>query len=135
MKLTKVIALDVGEKRIGVAAAESATKLAYPVTTILVDGSEYVSLQNLIVEEQADTIVVGYPRNQQGEPTMQTKSVELFVEKLHLMGISSVYQDESLTSVAAEKYLQSRRKNYTKADVDAYAATIILTDYMETHYA
>lgn len=135
MKPIKYLALDVGERRIGVAAAESATKLAYPLVTVIVDGSEIETLAKLIATENATQLVVGYPRNQQGEPTQQTAYVEVFVAKLAQLGLPITYQDESLTSVAAEKHLSSRKKPYSKADVDAYAAAIILTDFMESQYA
>ena len=135
MEPTKFLALDVGERRIGVAAAESTTKLAYPLTTIEVDGTEIEQLTSLVREENAAQFVVGYPRNSQGEPTKQTAIVEVFVARLAKFGMPISYQDESLTSVAAEKYLQSHKKAYSKADIDAHAAAIILTDYMESHYA
>lgn len=131
----KYLALDVGERRIGVAAAESTTKLAYPLTTIEVDGTEIEQLSKLIKEENASHLIIGYPRNLQGEPTKQTAIVEAFVSRLAELNTPTTYQDESLTSVEAEKYLASKKKPYTKADIDAYAATVILTDYMESHYA
>lgn len=134
MKPTKVIALDVGEKRIGVAAADSTTKLAYPLTTLSVDGTELESIKAIIVDEKTDIIVVGYPRNQNGETTNQTVSVEEFVKELKVFGVPIVYQDESLTSVTAENQLKSHKKPYQKSDIDAYAASIILTDYMESHH-
>lgn len=135
MKPTKYLALDIGEKRIGIAAADSATKLAYPLTTVLVDGSEWQALTQLIASEHASALVVGYPRNQSGEPTKQTAVVEQFVGRLVRFGLPIAYQDESLTSVAAEKHLKARKRPYDKADIDAYAAAIILTDFMESTYA
>ena len=135
MKPIKFLALDVGERRIGVAAAESTTKLAYPLTTIEVDGTEIEQLSLLVKDEHTSHLVVGYPRNLQGDPTKQTAIVETFVTRLASFNLPITYQDESLTSVEAEKYLASKKKPYSKADIDAYAATVILTDYMESHYA
>jgi putative Holliday junction resolvase len=86
------------------------------------------------LKEQADTIVVGYPRNQQGEVTSQTEFVEAFTKKLEYLGKKIVYQDESLTSVLAEQRLKSYGRPYTKGDIDAQAATIILQDYLEQNY-
>lgn len=131
----KFLALDVGERRIGVAAAESTTKLAYPLTTIDVDGTELEQLSHLIKDENASHLIIGYPRNLQGEPTKQTAVVEAFRLRLAVFDIPITYQDESLTSVAAEKYLASKKKPYSKADIDAHAAAVILTDYIESHYA
>lgn len=134
MRPIKFLALDVGEKRIGVAAADSATKLAYPLGTITVDGSELESLGQLIAQEQATQLVVGYPRNQNGEPTKQTETVLGFIETLRQFELPIETQDESLTSVAAEEFLSKRKKPFQKSDVDAHAAAIILTDYLESHY-
>ena len=124
-----------GTKRIGVAAADSATKLAYPLTTIIVDGHELETLAALISSENATQLIVGYPRNQQGETTKQTEYVEQFVASLEPLGIAVAYQDESLTSVVAEQHLVQSKKPYSKDDIDAHAAAVILTDYIEAHHA
>jgi putative Holliday junction resolvase len=124
----------VGEKRIGVALADTGIRIAVPFDTILVDGNELQAIAEIVVRESANVIIVGYPRNQQGESTAQTMYVESFAEKLKDMGASVVFQDESLTSVIAEDQLKSSNKPYTKADIDARAAAIILQDYLEEHY-
>lgn len=134
MKPIKFIALDIGEKRIGVAAADSATKLAYPLCTIIVDGTELAQLDELVKQEQATQLVIGYPRNMNGEPTAQTEVVTRYAAHLQQLNIPIAWQDESLTSVAAEQYLKSSKKNYEKGDIDAHAAAIILTDYLEAHH-
>ncbi len=130
----KFIALDVGERRIGVAQADSETRFPFPVGTIDVDGLEMDRLREIITEIQPVSIIVGYPRNQNGEPTKQTKSVEAFAASLEYLRVPVVFQDESLTSVLAEEYLKRQKKPYTKADIDSHAATIILGDYIEQTY-
>ncbi len=130
----RFIALDVGERRIGVAQADSETRFPFPVGTVDVDGLEMERLREIITEVQPATIIVGYPRNQKGEPTKQTASVEKFVTGLEYLQIPIVFQDESLTSVLAEEYLKRQKKPYTKADIDSHAATIILGDYLEQTY-
>lgn len=130
---TNLIALDVGEKRIGVASADTSVRIAIPVTTLQVDGTEIKEITAIVERENAQTIVVGYPRNQSGEPTAQTAYAQSFAEKLK--DIAKIeFQDESLTSVAAEQRLASHGKPYTKEDIDAQAATIILQDYLGVHY-
>jgi len=131
----KLIALDVGEARIGVAVADTAVRIAVPYGAIEVDGRELTEIAELAVREDADVIVVGYPRNQAGEPTAQTAYVEQFVSGLRDMASQIVFQDESLTSVMAEQRLQARGGSYTKGDIDAEAAVIILQDYIEEHYS
>jgi putative holliday junction resolvase len=134
MSSQTLISLDVGEKRIGVAKADTGVRIAFPLTTLEVDGSEVDSIARLVHDEQATTMVVGYPRNQQGEATAQTAFVEAFVEKLSRVTVPIVFQDESLTSVIAEQRLVAQKKPYSKADIDAYAATLILQDYLEQHH-
>ena len=130
----RFIALDVGERRIGVAQADSETRFPFPVGTIDVDGLEMERLREIITEIQPSSIVVGYPRNQHGEPTGQTKMAETFAASLEYLKVPIVFQDESLTSVLAEESLKRQKKPYTKADIDSHAATIILGDYIEQTY-
>lgn len=129
-----LIALDVGEKRIGVAVADTGVRIAVPFTTIEVDGAEIQSIAEIVAKEQAEIVVVGYPRNQQGESTAQTNYVEKFAEGLEFLDAKLVFQDESLTSVLAEERLKQYGRPYSKGDIDAQAATIILQDYLERYY-
>lgn len=127
-----ILALDVGEKRIGVAQADTSIGIAVPYETIDVDGSELTVIHELLISTGASKLVVGYPRNQSGEPTAQTAAVEAFVEQLGDMDADVVFQDESLTSVIAEQQLESSGKPYKKSDIDMVAASLILGDYMES---
>jgi putative Holliday junction resolvase len=127
------LALDVGEKRIGVAIGDTAVRIAMPYDTIETDGAEIERIAKIAVEENIDTIVVGYPRNQSGEATAQTAYAEAFAEQLKDMAPHLKFQDESLTSVLAEQQLKSYGRPYTKGDIDARAAAIILQDYLESH--
>lgn len=125
------LALDVGEKRIGVAVGDDAVRIAVPLDTIDVDGNELERITQLVINENIDTVVVGYPRNQSGEATLQTEYVENFARSLSDIAPKLVFQDESLTSVLAERQLKKYGKPYTKGDIDAQAAAIILTDFLE----
>lgn len=128
--MANLLALDVGSKRIGVAAADSSLPIAIPLQTVTVDGNELDTIAELVKTRRVDMIVVGYPRNQQGEATAQTGAAEEFARRL--TGVAPVvFQDESLTSVAAEDTLKQSGKPYQKGDIDALAAAIILQDYME----
>lgn len=128
-----LLALDVGEKRIGIAAADAAVPIARPLGVVEVDGREAQRILQHISDEKADTLIVGYPRNQSGEPTAQTAYVESFVRRLSgETTLPIIFQDESLTSVLAEERLRTYGKPYTKGDVDAQAATMILQDYLES---
>lgn len=133
----KVIGLDVGTKRIGVARADSTTRIAVPVGTLTVDGKEYDALKKLADKLNTKCFVVGLPRNNNGEETAQSAYARDFAKKLEkeIPGAKVKYQDESLTSVAAEERLMKKvnktGKMYQKGEVDAEAATIILQDFLE----
>lgn len=134
MSKRALVCLDVGEKRIGVAVADLSVRIAIPYDTIVVDGDELKMIATIIDSEGADTVVVGYPRNQLGDATAQTRYVEQFAKQLEPMVSTIVFQDESLTSVLAEQRLKEQGGPYTKADIDAQAAAIILQDYIELHH-
>ena len=129
-----LLALDVGEKRIGVAMADTAVRIAVPYDTLDVDGSEVTAITELIADEAIDIVVVGFPRNQAGLPTAQTAFVQEFMEQFSHLDVEIAYQDESLTSVMAEEQLQAHNRPYSKGDIDAQAAAIILQDYIEEYY-
>lgn len=135
MSSVNLVCLDVGEKRIGVAVADTSVRIAVAYDTIETDGSEREAIAKIIVTENADTLVIGYPRNQSGETTAQTRYVEEFAATLTDIDAKIVFQDESLTSVLAEQRLISYKRPYSKGDIDAAAAAIILQDYLEIHYA
>ena len=125
------IALDVGEKRIGVALGDDGVRIAFPFDTVDVDGKEVERIIKILLDQNIDMVIIGYPRNQSGEATAQTAFVEAFAERLKEVAPPNVFQDESLTSVLAEQRLKSYGKPYTKADIDAQAAALILQDYLE----
>lgn len=127
----QILALDIGERRIGVAKGDTGVRLAMPLTTLVVDETVRDRIVRLIQDERAEVLVVGYPRNQSGEATAQTAYVEQVAEELKGSVTSLVFQDESLTSVIAEQRLKARAKPYDKAAIDAEAAAIILQDYLE----
>lgn len=126
------MALDYGDARIGVALADEQIKIAIAYGAIENNEDLFKELLKLALDNNIVKIVVGYPRNQSGEATEQTHKVEQFVEQLREFYDGKIeFQDESLTSVLAEQRLKSYKKPYSKADIDAHAATIILEDYLE----
>jgi putative Holliday junction resolvase len=131
MATKQLLGLDVGEVRIGVAVADTAVRIAIPNGVIPVDGKEIEEVARLVIQNGIATIVIGYPRNQSGEPTAQTTFVEAFADRLVDLDADIIFQDESLTSVMAEQRLQARGGRYEKGDIDSEAAAIILQDYME----
>ena len=129
--------LDVGIRRIGVALADSAIKIAIPFTTIETDeetNSEIDEINKIIAKEKINILVIGLPRNLSGEETAQSVYTKKFAENFMYSVDEIVFQDESLTSVQAENLLKSYKKPYTKGEIDMHAATIILQDYLEENF-
>lgn len=129
----RFLCLDVGTKRIGVAEADDVVRIAIALDTIDVDGTEIEQVLKLVTLGDITDLIIGYPRNQSGEPTAQTRYAERFAELFHDAPVKVSFQDESLTSVLAEQRLKEMGKPYTKGDIDAQAACIILEDYLERH--
>lgn len=129
----KIIGLDVGAKRIGVAKADSSTKIAIPVGFLLVDGSEWQEIARIANLNNTNLFVLGLPRSNEGNETAQSRYVRDFARKLvqNIPGAKIRFQDESLTSVEAENRLKKSGKKYQRGDIDAEAASIILQDFIE----
>ena len=131
MSSKQYLALDIGERRIGLAMADDQVRIAVPFGWIEQSEAVMTELAEIMLRHGITTVVVGYPRNQSGEPTKQTEYVVNFVRQMSQLelDIDVVYQDESLTSVQAEQRLGGKVKH--KGDIDAEAASIILQDYLE----
>jgi putative Holliday junction resolvase len=130
--VNNIIALDVGERRIGVAIANNIARLPRPLTTLENNQDVVGELQRLITQEEVGVVVIGLPRNLKGEDTPQTAFVRQFALLLTHLAVVIKWQDEALTSVKAERELKERGRQYNKEDIDALAATYILDDYLQT---
>ena len=128
-----IMALDVGDKRIGVALAHRVARLASPLTTLDHTVTIFADIQALITREQVGAVVVGLPRGMDGGYTEQTRSAEAFKHALEQAITLPIYlADETLTSVQAETELKG--KNHTKADIDALAACYILESFLQENH-
>ncbi len=129
----RILGLDVGEKRIGVARADSDTRIAIPVGYVEVNGSEWQEITRIANLNSTTFFVVGLPRSNEGSETQQSLFVRNFAKVLveKIPGAKIRFQDESLTSVVAEERLQKSGRAYQKGDIDAEAAAIILQDFLE----
>lgn len=130
----RIVALDVGTKRIGVASASVVARLAAPLQTLDVTEDITEQIKQLLESENAVGLVIGLPRGMQGQDTAQTESTRQFVAKLRQhVSIPVYWQDEAVTSVLSEAALQSKKGGYNKGDVDAMAASLILEDFLATN--
>ena len=129
----KIIGLDVGTVRIGVARADTATKIAIPDGFINVNGQEISEIQRKLRLYNSNILVMGMPRSNNGNQTAQSEFVKQFARQVAatIPGLKIYFQDESLTSVEAERRLKARKNNYQKGEIDAESASIILQDFIE----
>jgi len=126
-----ILALDVGERRIGVARATTMARLASPLVTIERGPHTMDDIRKLVSDEGAATLVVGLPRGLNGQSTEQTRTVQAFGDELAAaLSMPVHWQDEAVTSRQAEAELQSRGKPYAKGDIDALSAVYILEDFL-----
>lgn len=131
---SSILALDVGERRIGIAIANIIARLPRPLMTLQNTETVWDDLGAIVAEESVGVLVVGLPRGLDGQETAQTEYCRTFgkavAEKLQT---PVYYQDEALTSVAAEAQLKNSKTKIEKGTIDAYAAAIILEDFLSEH--
>ncbi len=136
----RVLALDIGLRRVGFAISDPTGLLARPLCTVVVGPGNAIDrvaaqIAELAAEEDGlGRIVVGLPSRLDGAPTPQTAVVLAFIEGLKgRTRIPIVTEDERLTSREAEGRLAVREKDWRKrkATLDAVAASIILQDYLD----
>jgi putative holliday junction resolvase len=132
-----IIAIDFGKRRIGLAIAESADSVAYPVGTItrISLNKDLEQLRSWISSRAASQLVVGLPLNMDGSEGSSAQAARTFGAQLatHLH-LPVDYADERLTSFEARERLLNRGgKRRRKTAVDAVAATIILEGWLAAH--
>lgn len=126
------LAIDVGEKRIGLAIASVVALLPHPLRTLRNDAGSLAAIKQIVDTEEIGTIVVGMPRNHRGEPTRQTHFTESFIAELRYhLDLPIETCDEAMSSIRAKRELNARKKPYAKEAVDALAAAYILEDYLK----
>lgn len=122
------LGLDIGDKRIGVARGSSVAKIAEPLLTIHSDNA-ISEVQKLIDQIQPIAVVVGLPRNLNGEETAQTIKVREWVNRAkEVIDKTFYFQDEALTSVEAHNSLPGKKD----PGIDAKAAAVILQDFLDS---
>lgn len=135
----RVLAIDVGGRRTGLAISDATGTLARPLE-VLETPDPLVPVLTAIARfaEEDDglaAVVVGVPKKLDGSPTEQTPRVMEFVAALRKRtAVTVITQDERLTSVEAESRLAVREKDWRrrKAKLDAAAAAIILQEYLDS---
>jgi putative Holliday junction resolvase len=134
----RIMALDVGGRRIGVALSDSTRILASPLTTLRAQPRERVlaEIAALVRSYEVTDVVVGLPLTLSGEIGPQAQLVQKFAEALQQTLDVPVHQfDERLTTVAAERMMLDLglKPDQRKARIDEVAASIILQDFLDAN--
>jgi len=135
-ELYRVLAIDYGERRVGLALSDSSRMLASPLSVLPNPGWKQLisQLQSIIHEHEVRKVVIGIPWGLEGQETKKTTEVKEFAARLAAdLPIPVIFQDESFTTVDALEALRSRGYDAKKSRylVDAVAASLILRRYLE----
>jgi len=125
----RILGLDVGERRIGVAISDPTNTIAQPLIVIERDGEELDRISEIVKENEVGEIVMGYPRNMDGSTGAMVEKVEKFAGEISKhIDVPVVFIDERLSTAEAERMMisadLSRKKR--KKSIDKVAAAIIL---------
>jgi putative holliday junction resolvase len=132
----RILGIDFGLKRIGLALTDPLLTFSYPYTTILNDNSLWDNLKSIIAEKKVSKIILGFPPKNNRSDEDITKYVLEFKNKLSTkFGLEVILWDESYTSEMAKQIIvksvvkKSKRKD--KGLIDQNSAAIILQEYLD----
>ena len=137
--MSRIIAIDYGRKRSGIAVSDPLQMIANGLTTVP-SGQLLDFLISYIATESVELILVGLPKQMNNEASESMKYIEPFVKSLkkRLPDIPVEYVDERFTSVIAHRTMLEaglkKKERRNKALVDEISATIILQGYLESRY-
>ncbi len=133
----RLLALDIGDVRIGVAVSDQTRLFASPVDVIkrIGWGPDIRRIQALCEQYQTTQIISGLPLNMDGTEGFQARKVREFCEQLSKAGFSVLFQDERLTTVSAEEAMLKDHvsREDRKRCVDKIAAALILQQWLDEH--
>ena len=133
----RLLAIDYGARRVGLALSDPLKMIASPYRTIInkSDSDLILEIEKIITAEDIEQTIIGLPLGMAGQITEQTKKVEEFAGKLITRGIAIEYEDERWSSVAAKRSMkeQNIKSGYNKELVDQTAAALFLQQYLDRH--
>ncbi|MBN1260817.1 MAG: Holliday junction resolvase RuvX [Anaerolineae bacterium] len=134
----RYLALDLGEKYIGLAISDSLGMLARPLEVMrrTSRAADFAHLAGLIAEHQVDALVMGLPLNMDGAEGPQAAWVRDYTaEMAATLGLPVQFWDERLTTIEAADILQAQGKRTLGMRIDAVAAAVILQSFLDAHPA
>ena len=136
--MNPILALDFGRARIGAAISDELQLLAHPFETIPANKQAVSRIAEIVREKKVDHVVVGVPRQMNGQIGAAATEALEFVEKLRaILPCPVITWDERLTTVAAHRALRDAGKKTrdTRSYVDQVAAQMILQSYLDWRVA
>lgn len=131
----RILCLDVGDKRIGIALSDEMRLIATPhsVYNRMGWGPDTRHIQHISQENGCELVLCGLPRNMDGSLGFQAEKVLAFGDQLKAAGLTVEYQDERLSTVSAHNALieGGMRRDARKGTVDKVAAAVILQSYLD----
>jgi len=134
----RILALDVGDRRIGVAISDVNQVLARSLQVIERRSrqEDFAAVARLVEEYEVEKVVVGYPRSLDGSVGSQARKVERYAGRLaKALTVPVLLWDERLSTVTAERLMRegrSRSKKKQRQEMNAVAAAVILQDYLDS---
>ena len=133
--MARVLGIDPGSRRCGIAVTDSQRTMAFPRPAMAVDDQLFDALQSLIDDESIDLVVVGRPVALSGNVTASTEAADTFFRALgeRISPVRVVQWDERLTTFEAQKSLSDAgmRAKAHRTRVDSAAAVIMLQNYVD----
>lgn len=127
MEIPKVLAIDYGTVRVGTAV--SMHSLAEPLVVLLNDDDLLNNLQTLVSENEVELILVGLSENE------MAKKTKMFVDELKKqIKLPIIFVDETLSSHAVKNKLKLAKKSKRSGDIDHYAASEFLQNWLDEKY-
>jgi len=132
--MNRVLGIDPGEARIGIAVSDELNMLAHPLVTLNAREDPIEKIRAIVAEKGVDRIVIGVPRNMDGSYGPAAEKSRAFADLLtQKLGLPVIKWDERLTTVAAQRALHEAGRNakQQKSVIDQAAAQIILQGWLD----
>ncbi len=135
--MARILGIDYGERRVGLAVSDPLKIIAQPYATLVRDTGDrwWSQLAAVISEQEIELAVVGYPLTMSGDRGSQAQVVDQFIADLEQkLAVPVERYDERLTTVAARKALQQQgiKTGHNKEMVDRTAAALFLQNYLDS---
>ena len=132
----RVLGVDYGSSRVGLALSDPQKIIASPLHTLINNGNDRLKkkLLEVIKKKNVECIVIGLPIGLKGQETSQTKIVREFAEEIRSLALPVYFQDERLSSLSAKKSLieQNVKTGHNKSFIDSTAAAIFLQQFLDS---